>query len=144
MGRLASLRRLDPAERRLLALAWILLVVAPLLLRVLPLPRLLAPRRGRQRPGLPPARVARLVEIAARRVPASRCLPVALVTARLLARQGTPATLRIGVARSAGRLTAHAWLERGGVPLLDASEADGYMPILGVAVAAASPREALQ
>jgi transglutaminase superfamily protein len=134
MSRLASVRRLSAAERRILALGWLLLVVAPLALRVLPLRRMLTPARPRSGPGLPPERVARLVEVAARAVPGAGCLPVAVVTAWLLARQGTRATLRIGVARHAGRLAAHAWLECDGVPLLHASQAEGYTPILAVAV----------
>jgi hypothetical protein len=134
MSRLASVRRLSAAEGRILALGWLLLVVAPLALRVIPLRRMLTLARPRRRADVPPERLARLVEVAARGVPGARCLPVAVVTAWLLARQGTPATLRIGVARTAGRLRAHAWLERGGVPLLRASEAEGYTPILSVAV----------
>src|ERR671923_1529389 len=118
MRRLASWRRLPPGEQRLLALAWAGLLVARLVLRVLPLERCLTSPRGRNRCPLPPERIARLVAIAARRPPKACCLPVAIVTAWLLARQGTPATLRIGVARRAARLTAHAWLECDGVPLL--------------------------
>lgn len=136
MRRLASWRRLAPGERRLLAVAWAALLVARLLLRVVSLDRCLTPPRGRNRRPLPAERIARLVEIAARRPPKAGCLPVAIVTAWLLARQGTPATLRIGVARHAGQLAAHAWLEYGGVPLLDACEAEGWAPIHGVAVAA--------
>ena len=136
MGRLARLRRLSPAERRTLAFAWGLLLVAPLLLRIVPLRRLLAVSRRRRGAGLPPETVARLVEIAARRVPGARCLPVAVVTAWLLAREGTPATLRIGVARHADGLTAHAWLECRGLPLLDATGSGGYTPILAVPVTA--------
>jgi hypothetical protein len=68
------------------------------------------------------------------RAPGAQCLAVALVTAWLLARQGTPVTLRIGVARRADRLTAHAWLELHSRPLLDASQSDGYTPILAASV----------
>lgn len=137
MGRLAELRRLHPAERRLLALAWALLLVAPLLLRVLPLRRLVAaPQPARQR-GIPPVRVAWLVAIAARRAPHARCLPVALVTSWLLARQGAPATLRIGVAREGGDLAAHAWVECGGLPLGGSADVDAYRPILTVTPSAA-------
>src|SRR2546430_2126111 len=46
---------------------------------------------------------------------------------------GTLTILRIGVARRASRLTAHAWLECGGVPLLD--DVGHYTPILAVALA---------
>jgi Transglutaminase-like superfamily len=136
MRRLASWWRLPSRERRLLALAWGALLVARVALWVVRVDRcLMTPRRRARRP-LPLDRIARLVEIAARRPPKAGCLPIAIVTAWLLARQGTAATLRIGVARHAGELTAHAWLEYRGVPLLDACEADGWAPILGVAVAA--------
>ena len=120
-------------------LAWAGLLGARLILRVLPLERCLTSPRARNRRPLPPERIARLVEIAARRPPKAGCLPVAIVTAWLLARQGTPATLRIGVARHAGQLAAHAWLEYGGVPLLDACEAEGWAPIHGLDVAAPVP-----
>jgi Transglutaminase-like superfamily len=132
--RLAELRRLTPAEWRTLLVAWVLLLPAPVLLRFVPLPRLLRSHGGPRVAGLGPERVARLVQAAACCAPGARCLPVALVTAWLLDRQGTPATLRVGVARHAERLTAHAWLECGGRPLLDASESEGYTPILTVAV----------
>jgi len=122
------------ANVRVLTLGWLLLLVTPLALRVVPLRRLLTLSQPRRASGLPAERIARLVEIAAHGVPASRCLSVAIVTAWLLARQGTSATLRIGVARHAGRLTAHAWLECGGVPLLHASEAERYTPIVAVAI----------
>ena len=135
-GRLASLRRLTPAERRTLMLAAALLVVVPLLIRLVPLPRLLSLPCGRAGGGLAPERVARLVVVAARYVPGAHCLPVALVTAWLLTRQGTPATLRLGVARHADRLVAHAWLDCLGRPLAGAGEPDGYTPILAAPVPA--------
>ena len=139
MGRLAELRRLSPAERRVLALAWMLLLAAPLWLRVLPLRRLVvSPRTGRPT-RLLPQRVAQLVDIASRRVPGARCLPVAVVTARLLARQGAATTLRIGVARCADDLAAHAWVECDGVPL-DPGEIEHYRPL--VTIAAPAAREA--
>jgi hypothetical protein len=132
--RLAEVRLLTPAERHTLLLAWVLLLVAPLLLRFVPLSRLLRPHRTACAVGLDPARVARLVEIAARYAPGASCLPVAVVTAWMLARHGARATLRVGVARHADHLAAHAWLECDGRPLLDSAAADGYAPILAVAV----------
>jgi Transglutaminase-like superfamily len=135
---LVELRRLTPAERRALLRAWALLLLAPLLLRLRPLPRLLSSIRSERGAPLDPERVAWLVGAAARYAPGARCLPVALVTAWMLARQGTSATLRVGVARHAGHLTAHAWLEHDGHPLLAASGADAYAPILAVVVTAQS------
>jgi hypothetical protein len=131
-GRLASFRRLCPAERRALVLAAALLAVAPLLIRLVPLPRLLALVPPRAGAGLGPERLAELVTIAARYVPGAHCLPVALVTAWLLARHGFSPTLSIGVARHADRLLAHAWLECLGRPLLGP---EGYTPILAARVA---------
>lgn len=136
--RFAELRRLTPAERRALLRAWALLLLAPLLLRLRPLPQLLSSTRGARGAPLDPERVAWLVGAAARYAPGARCLPLALVTAWMLARQGTSATLRVGVARHAGHLTAHAWLEHDGRPLLTASDADAYAPILAVVVTARS------
>jgi hypothetical protein len=141
--RLAELSRLTAAERRVLLVAWMLLLLAPALLRLRPLPRLLCSTRAGCNAAVDPGRLAWRVDVAARYAPGARCLPVALVTGWMLARQGTPATLRVGVARHAGRLTAHAWLECGGRPLRDAAGGDGYAPILAVAVAAqplSSPR----
>src|SRR5438552_18541321 len=129
MGWLASLRRLSPAERRTLILAWALLALAPLLLRVLPLRRLLTVSPCRRRPALAPERVAWLVTVAGRRVPGTRCLPMAMVTAWLLAWQGTPAPLRNGVARHAHRLPAHGWRGCAGPPLNHAIRG-GYAPIV--------------
>jgi Transglutaminase-like superfamily len=140
---LAELRRLTAQERRALLRAWALLLLAPLLLRLRPLPRLLRSTRVERDVPLDPDRLAWLVGAAARYAPGAHCLPVALVTGWMLARQGTPATLRVGVARHGGRLTAHAWLEHGGRPLLVASGADAYVPILAVAVTA-EPESALR
>src|SRR5947207_14114389 len=96
MGRLASLRRLGAAERRTLAAAWLLLLIVPPFLRVLPLRWLLTPPRRSGGLQLSPERVARLVEIAARRVLRGCCLSVAIVPAWVLARRWTPAILRVG------------------------------------------------
>jgi Transglutaminase-like superfamily len=137
--RLAQLRRLTAAERRVLLVAWGLLLIAPVLLRLRPLPELLCSMRVGCAATVDPGRLAWLVAAAARYAPGARCLPVALVTGWMLPRQGTPATLQVGVARHAGRLTAHAWLECDGRPLLDAFEGDGYAPILAVAVAGQPP-----
>ena len=110
-----------------------LLLVAPLLLSVLPLRRVLTRLRPARRAVLSPERVAQLVDIAARRVPGARCLSVAVVTSWLLARQGTAATLRIGVAKPAGELAAHAWVECGGMRLGGADDTHRYRPILTMA-----------
>jgi hypothetical protein len=52
------------------------------------------------------------VTLASRCVPSATCLTQALAGQVLLSRHGHPASLRIGVARSAaGEFQAHAWVE---------------------------------
>ena len=133
---LAELRRLTRTERRVLLRAWALLWLASLLLRLRPLPRLVRCRRAGRTTAVDPERIAWLVDVAARYAPGARCLPVAVVTGWMLARQGTPATLRVGVARHSGRFTAHAWLEHGGRVLLAVRTADAHVPILALPVTA--------
>ena len=70
-------------------------------------------------------RLGRAVERTLAHFPAdSRCLIKSLVLVRLLARRGIHASLIIGVRRSP-RFKAHAWVEKGAVPLL-ADHGDAY------------------
>jgi Transglutaminase-like superfamily len=65
------------------------------------------------------------VKLASRFVPAATCLAQALVTVTLLEREGLPASLRIGVARSVrGKFEAHAWVESGGRVVIGGTRAD--------------------
>jgi hypothetical protein len=58
------------------------------------------------------ARTVWAVTVTSRYVPGATCLTQALVTQILLARQGYPTNLRIGVAKDKNnKLKAHAWLE---------------------------------
>jgi hypothetical protein len=67
-------------------------------------------------------RLARAVQRTLGPLPAdTRCLMQSLVLTRLLARRGRQAKLVIGVS-PAGMFTAHAWVEREGVPLLPADD----------------------
>jgi hypothetical protein len=67
--------------------------------------------------------VARLVAAAARHGPyRAKCLPVSLVLAWLLRRQGIETELRLGVRKTAAGLEAHAWIELGGIPLIDSPQ----------------------
>lgn len=62
------------------------------------------------------------------------CLKRALVLYYLLRRGGRPAELRIGVRRDQeGKLAAHAWLVRQGVPVLEegADHVDSYQVLTG-------------
>lgn len=122
-SRLARLRSLSGAELRLLARAFLLLLVADLALRTLSFERarrLLArvPPAG---PPPPPDRIAeivRLVDAAARHhLYPMTCLRRTLVLQRLLLQEGLPTRLRLGVRGEGRRFEAHAWLEHDGVPV---------------------------
>ncbi len=106
--------------------AWVLLLAFDLSLRLLPfkqVQRLAAWRRKEPAPqsNTPPDAIARLqhlVNIAARNhLYTMGCLRQSLVLQWLLARRGIGVELRIGVAREAGDLAAHAWLEYAGQPI---------------------------
>jgi hypothetical protein len=58
------------------------------------------------------------------------CLKEALVLVWLLRRAGITTTLRIGVARHAGDLQAHAWLEHDGRALGGLPANPTYEPLL--------------
>ena len=65
------------------------------------------------------------VETAARYVPHATCLTRALAAQVLLALDGTPASVHIGVAKGKdGVLEAHAWLEAEGKILLGGSDSN--------------------
>ena len=61
-----------------------------------------------------------------------RCLPRSLVLQTLLAREGIPAELRIGVRRQGGGLEAHAWVEHDGRPLAERDDPLGTFSALGL------------
>lgn len=65
------------------------------------------------------ARLVRMSEAAARRVPGSACLIRSLALVRMLAVRGVKSDLRIGVRAIAGAVEGHAWVERNGRPLND-------------------------
>jgi hypothetical protein len=138
MRRLRNFWRLPSRDRQLLVRAVLLLGAIRLGLSLLPFPtvrRLVAggaqvPTEP-QRP--PPASVDRLVwavTVASRYVPKATCLTQALAAQVLLARQGYPAQLRVGVARGgAGGIEAHAWLESRDKVVIGGSELGRYVPL---------------
>lgn len=79
-------------------------------------------RRRRPVPDVPQERIAAAVASVARRVPGATCLIQVVAAAFLSARHGHPAALRLGVAKSEGRITAHAWLESEGRVILGEPE----------------------
>ncbi|PYM22339.1 MAG: lasso peptide biosynthesis B2 protein [Candidatus Rokuibacteriota bacterium] len=128
---------LPPAERAALLRAWVLLFVVELALRAgaaRPLIRRVEAGEPIARPGPSVERLGRLVDLATRAVPFPvTCLGKALVVGWLLARAGVVLRLRFGVARRAGRLEAHAWLESGGEPIFGLDASDAYVPLGGAA-----------
>lgn len=132
MNVVRRLWRLNAAERRVVADSLFLLPLVRAGLILLPFSAV--QRRCELvlaktvRPAAPakltPQRIVRLVHLVSRAVPGAHCLPRALVAQLLLRRRGFDTELRLGVRKEAGgRLDAHAWLELGGVPLMESVEA---------------------
>jgi Transglutaminase-like superfamily len=136
--RVRRLLGLTPRERRLLLFAWLLFLLVDLALLLCPV-TLLLPRRKATGTGaarVPVERLAWLVRVAGRHGwRRAGCLQEAIVLAWLLHRAGVPANVRIGVARRAGVLQAHAWLEHGGATILEAPDGVTYEPLLPAAPA---------
>ncbi len=134
MRDLARLRALSGAELRLLivsavAMPFVASAVAVLGFRrartlVARIVKLGGPETTSQTDALVRARfVARIVSIAAKRGPVrTSCLRSSLLLWGLLRREGIEATLKIGVAREADGLRAHAWVEHHGRPLNDTDD----------------------
>jgi hypothetical protein len=117
----ARLRRLTKAERRLLVRAFVLVVKFRLALSLLPWRHLIAFTNRPPRPlarGLTAERMEWAVRRASRGVPRATCLTQALALNQLLASEGYPCVLHIGVNNDGGGFAAHAWVELHGIPLL--------------------------
>ena len=125
LGRwLRNYSELDWRDRVEVVRILVLAAVVEVLLRSLPLPRLakllrveldlMSPDRGRPIESAPPEWVLRRIQLTVMVLRHTRqtCLRNSLVLARRL-RQLSP-TIRIGVRKVDGRLTAHAWLELDG------------------------------
>jgi Transglutaminase-like superfamily len=88
---------------------------------------------GANRPDLA-ARVASAVQRATAWLPAraATCLPLACASHVMLARRGAVSHLRIGVAKTARGMTAHAWVEAGGIVIGGAAPSPSFvaLPIL--------------
>lgn len=67
--------------------------------------------------------------VAARTPWTSTCLAQALTGARLLRVRGLPVTVTLGMYRSGGRSSAHAWLEHGPVVVTGAAPPNTYVPV---------------
>ncbi len=139
LERFRKFSRLPSGERLALVQAWEFFLLAELCLWILPFKHLmiLPNKLFSKRCGGSPrelassiARMAWLVEVAARYAPVNvTCLKKALVLSWLLGRRGIATTLRIGVARREGDLTAHAWLELNGQVILGLPGSNRYAPL---------------
>lgn len=134
MRPLGKFLSLPPADRRLLLRAALLLGAIRLGLSLFAfrtLRRLLA-RAAHRRGDRPtsPERVAWAVASAGRYMPGATCLVQALAAQLLLEREGQPACLRIGVARTEPtQLQAHAWVESQGKIVFGAADLERYTPL---------------
>ena len=78
----------------------------------------------------PTDRIAWAVAAVGRRLPGATCLVQALAASIMLARGGTRAIVRIGVARErGGPLESHAWVESEGRVVIGDVHLDRYVPI---------------
>ena len=130
---LARTARLPAGERALLLRAALLLPMAALALRALPLKVLLRlpDRPAGPGPAIPAERIAALVEAAALRVPFRvTCLHRALTLYSLLRRHGIEAELVMGAAHAPAGLEAHAWVEHRGAALGGGTPTDTFAPLV--------------
>ena len=129
-ARLVQFHKLTAMQKRMLLAAWLWLPLFWIGLRLLGLPRfqaLLLKAPARSARSLTFAVIKALgeaVNIAARHTPFPvTCLTRSLLLGWLLRRRGVASDLRIGVRLTEGKLNAHAWVERNGMPVNDRPEA---------------------
>jgi hypothetical protein len=141
MQLLGKFLRLTTAERGLLVKAALLLEAIKLGMRLLPfrtVQRLLDQAaeavsvRPRHADRLSVEKIAWAVETASRRTPGVKtCLAQAMTAQVLLARNGHPSLLRIGVAKGEReQFRAHAWLESQGKVVVGGSHVGRYTPLV--------------
>jgi hypothetical protein len=134
--RLRKYFSLPPSERWLLFRGALLLGVFRLALWILPFQNLarLVPRAA---PNAQPSeadaalagRIAWAVELASRYAPKTTCLVKALAVHALLAQEGLPAVVRVGVTKGdEARFQAHAWVEVHGKVVLG-GDLGAYAPL---------------
>jgi Transglutaminase-like superfamily len=123
---LATFGRLTLRDWRLFVQAFLTLAVCQTRLRKQNLQTLRAWATSEGQGSAPVNRLAWSVEAAAKRMKSATCLCKALALQRLLARNGHPSELRIGVEKSNGQFTAHAWLLHNGRVLTGGAEMANY------------------
>jgi Transglutaminase-like superfamily len=133
-----TLRRLAPADRKLVFAALALLTVVKIALWMLSFQHVtrFVKIPNRPRPvhrSFTPQQVVWAVQLASRYVPRATCLPQALTTQILLSWHGHLSRLHIGVMVVAQKFEAHAWVECDGrVVIGEAEEIERYTPILAI------------
>ena len=134
---------LRASDIRAIARAWLWLLWMDLVLRVLPLQRVLGRAAGpTEAPAVRESDVRRartyasVIELAARHhLIRARCLHRSLVLASWLRREGLSSALRMGVRKETDGIAAHAWVEVGGAVVNDYPEAVARFVPLGEAQA---------
>jgi hypothetical protein len=137
MGRIVRFTRLSRSEQIRLLDAWLVLAIVRLSLWAVPLQRLLRlvqrvvpVRRLENGPTRSAEELARNVSRMSPYVPRATCLSQAVATQVLLARDGYPSRIAIGVARDAERqFRAHAWVECAGSVVIGSVNSAIYTPL---------------
>ncbi len=136
MGVLSRVFRLSPDDRWLLLRAFVAVGSAWVRVRLFPPSvvlrkvsediTLLSPRQPQTA-----GRIGWAIAVAARYIPAAKCLVQAIAGRNLLASYGFPADIHIGVAKdSKNWLSAHAWVEVEGKTVIGGDTA-AYAPLIG-------------
>lgn len=105
-----TFQRLTVQDWQLFAGAFMTLAVCRVRLRCQAFATVRAWARREARGAAPVNRLTWSIEAASRRMKGTTCLSKALALQHLLARNGHDSELRIGVDKSGGLFTAHAWL----------------------------------
>ena len=128
--RLSKFIKLPAPDRRLLVSAVVSLIRARFTVMFVPVRKILlaAPQNAAESSDTDAERISWAVETAARIVPtAKNCLVRAIAGREMLARRGVSSQIRLGVAKnSPDILSAHAWLECGGMIVTGEGEHRSY------------------
>ena len=126
MNDVTAFIRLSRRDRELLLRAMGTLCVCWIRIRIQGVEKLEHWALQRGEGGVSVEELNKAVDIAAKRFPRSTCLQRALALQRMLALNGHPSQLRIGVQRSGEQFLAHAWLVKEGRTLIGDSELEKY------------------
>jgi hypothetical protein len=130
LRRLVAFFALPAADRSLLLRALATLLIVRLALALVPIARLRAWAICRATRTAAIGRLVWSVGAASRALPGTTCLASAFALQRLLSRAGHASELHIGVARSAEKFAAHAWLTCEGQILVGEEVREGFTPLV--------------